>query len=46
MILALNIFNNIAGWVSDIYDPSLKVYAMIGTLMTIFVIHEKAYMII
>lgn len=45
-IYATSFVDNIINWFAEIYTPSLAVYAFIGTLMTLFAIHEKPYIVI
>lgn len=45
-IQAIAVFESIAEWIVDIYEPSMAIYAFIGTLMSILMIHEKPYMLI
>ncbi|MFQ9516539.1 MAG: glycosyltransferase family 2 protein [Eubacterium sp.] len=45
-IPALSVIDHITKWMSDIYTPSLVIYGFIGTLMVLFAIHEKPYILI
>lgn len=45
-VLAVAVIDNIVEWIANIYTPSRAIYVMIGTLMVIFAIHEKPYMLI
>lgn len=45
-ILATAIIDNIVNTFANIYEPSLWLYTLLGTLMALLAIHEKPYMLI